>query len=412
MRVTFTRCAGLDVHKKSVSVTLQTDSPGSSLHEETRTFGTTTAELLRMRDWLEEEKITHAAIESTGVFWKPVFNILEGALEVWVVNAQQFRNLPGRKTDVKDSVWLCDLLRHGLLKPSYIPSLPTRELRDLTRYRSRLIGNRAAEVNRIQKVLETANVKLASIATDVLGASGRAMIEAIIAGETDPHRLTALAKGRLKAKRLELVEALHGYITSHHRFMLKQHLAHIDHLALQISGVEARIEENLRPFSDLLVWFDEVPGVGLRTAQAVLAEIGTDMSRFPNAAALASWAAICPGHNQSGGKHRAAKTRKGSPWLRHALIEAAWAAVRTKDTYFSAQFARLKSRRGARKAIVAVAHSILVVLYHLIRDRVPYRELGADYFQRHNRAALTQKHMRALRQLGYEVEIKEHLDAA
>lgn len=405
MQVVFTCCCGLDVHKNSVVACLLKQMPDGSVRREVRTFGTLTAELLRMRDWLTQEGCTHVAIESTGVYWKPVFNVLEDAVEVWLINAQHLKRLPGRKTDVQDSEWLADLLRHGLVKPSFIPPAPTRELRELTRYRIKLIQQRAAEANRIQKVLESANLKLGSVASDVLGVSGRAILEAVVAGQTDPQKLADLGQ-RLHCSPEELIPALEGYVQPHHRLLLREHLDHVAHLERSIERLSAEIERRLGPFEEEVQAFDQVPGVGRRTAQDVLAEIGTDMSVFPSAAHLASWAGLCPGHNESAGKHRSGKTRKGSPWLRGALVEAAWSAVRKKDSYFRAQYFRLKGRRGPKKAIIAVAHSILEVLYHLLKQRKPYRDLGADHFDRINRQAIRRRLVHRLESLGYVVTLE------
>jgi transposase len=412
MRVVFERCCGLDVHKDTIVACLMIGPAAGPVSTEVRTFGAVTSELLRLRDWLEQEGATHVAMESTGVYWKPVFNILEGGPEVWLINAQHLTRLPGRKTDVKDSEWLADLLRHGLVKPSFVPPMDTRDLRDLTRYRTRLIGDRTSEVNRVQKVLEGANVKLGSVASDVLGVSGRAMLDAIVAGERDAEKLASLARGRLKGKKDELILALEGMVRSHHRFMLRQHLAHIDHLNGLIDELSREIEERLRPFLEVVKWFDEVPGIGQRLAENLLAEIGTNMNQFPSSAHLASWAGICPGNNESAGKRFSGKTRKGSPWLRSALVEGAWAAATKQGTYFRARYLRIKARRGPKKAIVAVAHSLLVVLYEMLRNRVAYRELGAAHFDRLTHDTTRRRLIKRLEALGYQVTLEKKAEVA
>lgn len=411
MEVMFESCAGLDVHKETVVGCVVKGKGGKDTSKEVRTFGTSTGELVALRHWLEQEGVTHVAMESTGVSWKPVFNLLEGSLQVWVINAQQVRNLPGRKRDVKDCEWLADLLRHGLVKPSFIPDAPARELRELTRYRTQLGRERAAEIHRVQKILEGANIKLGSVASSVVGVSGKAMLWAMVAGETDPEKLAALAVGKLAPKRQELTAALEGRVGEHARFLLARLLRHIDQLDQLIEELDGEVERRLRPFEEKLRRLDEIPGVGMRTAQVLLAELGGDMSRFPTAAHLASWAGICPGNHQSGGKRLSGKTRKGSPWLRAALVETAWSAVRTKQSYFRAQYARLKGRRGPKKAIVAVAHAILVTAYHILSRSTPYQDLGKDHFDRLDRNRIASRLKRRIEQLGFNVTLKDK-DAA
>ncbi|MGE5125999.1 MAG: IS110 family transposase, partial [Betaproteobacteria bacterium] len=360
MQLVYERCCGLDVHKKTVVVCLRTPGARGQRRSETRTFATTTSELLGLADWLMENGCTHVAMESTGVYWKPIFNVLESVCEVLLVNAHHVKVLPGRKTDVRDCEWIAELLECGLLRASFIPPEPIRELRDLTRYRKTLTRSRASETNRIQKLLETANIKLSSVATDVLGASGRAMLSALVSGERNPEQLAQLAKGTLRAKRGQLVDALYGRFTDHHAFLLGQLLAHVEHLDRAISECSVRIEAAMRPFSQAAIQIQTVTGVGRRTAESVVAEIGVDMSRFPSPAQLASWTAICPGNNESAGKRKSGRMRKGNVWLKSALIEAAWAASHQRSTYLGALYARIARRRGAKRAVVAVAHAMLV----------------------------------------------------
>jgi len=379
---------------------------------EVRTFGTTTSELLALADWLFEHHVTHAAMESTGVYWKPVFYLLESVCELILVNPGHVRMLPGRKTDIQDSEWLAQLLEHGLLRSSFVPPEPIRELRDLTRYRKKLIQQRAAEANRVQKLLEDANIKLASVATDVLGTSGRAMLQALIAGERDGARLASLAKGSLRKKQPRLIAALTGHFSRHHAFVLGQVLAHIDELERHIAAFDQQLEEYLRPFAQELGLLQTIPGVGRRTAEMIVAEIGTDMSPFPDAAHLASWAGICPGSRESAGKRKSGKTRKGNRWLRGALIEASWGASRSRDTYLSTLFRRILRRRGAKKAAVAVAHSMLVAVWHILHQRVPYQELGASHFDQLQTQRLTRHYLRRLEELGVKVTVQPTCEAA
>ncbi|BDG60321.1 IS110 family RNA-guided transposase [Caldinitratiruptor microaerophilus] len=402
MQVVYERCSGLDIHKKTVTACVITPEG-----KETRTFGTMTGDLLMLGDWLESRGVTHVAMESTGVYWKPVYNVLEGyEFELLVVNAQHIKAVPGRKTDVKDAEWIAELLRHGLLRGSYIPSRPERELRELVRYRKSLIRERTTVVNRIQKVLEGANIKLASVATDVLGKSGRAMLEALIAGQTDPVALAALAKGRLQEKRDQLEQALQGAIGSHQRMLLRLQLQHVDFLDRQIEELSREIDERMLPFEESLRRIETIPGVGRRTAEMLLAEIGPNVSRFPSAAHLASWAGMCPGNNESAGKRRTGRTRKGSPWLREALVEAARAAAPTRNTYLSAQYHRLAARRGANRAAVAIGHTILVIVYHILRNGTTYQDLGANYFDERDKAAVIRKAVRRIQSLGYKVTVE------
>ena len=411
MQVLFQRCAGMDVHKASVVVCVAVATPDGKVRKETRTFGTTTGELLELRDWLEEEGVTHGVIESTGVYWKPVYNLLEGGPEIWLANAQQVRNLPGRKTDVADCEWLVDLMRHGLIRKSFVPDADTRELRELTRYRTQIVRERAAEVNRIEKILEGANLKLGSVASNVVGKSGLAMLEAIVAGESDPEKLAGLAVGKLMAKKDQLVPALQGRIRPHTRFMLGKVLEHIRSLDGLIDALSGEVEQRLRPMQAALDRLDQIPGIGRRLAETLVAEIGINMSRFPTAGHLASWAGLCPGNNQSAGKRYSGKTRRGSPWLRCALVEAAWSALRVKKSYFWAQYLRLKGRRGGKKAVVAVAHSLLVIAYNLLKNQSDYRDLGREHFDRLDRDRLAKRLKQRIESLGFTVQIEEKKSA-
>ena len=401
MEVVHKRCCGLDVHKKKVVACVLTPEG-----KEIRTFGTMTEDLQAMCQWIRQHGCTHVAMESTGVYWKPIYNLLEDqGLEILVVNAQHIKQVPGRKTDVKDAEWIAQLLQHGLLKGSYIPSREQRELRELIRYRKSRIRERASEVNRLQKVLEGANIKLASVASDVLGASGRAMLEELIAGNTDEQSMAALAKGRLRNKTKELEQALKGIVRPHQRKLLAIQLQHIDELDELIEEVSAEIARRMRPFEEDLARLEGIPGVGRKAAEMIVAEVGTDMSRFPTAAHLASWAGLCPGNHESAGKRYSGKTRKGDGWLRETMIECARAAARGKNTRLSARYHRIAARRGTKRAAVALAHTLLVIVYHLLKHKVAYQDLGPDYYDRQNREALIRRHVHRLKQLGVQVVI-------
>lgn len=405
MDVVVERACGLDVHKRTVVACLITPGPDGKPHKELRTFSTVTADLLRLADWLTAAECTHIAMESTGIYWRPVYNVLEavGQFELLVVNAQHIKAVPGRKTDTHDAHWIATLLRHGLLRGSFIPSRPLRELRDLTRYRSELVHDRVRLVNRLHKVLEDANLKLAMVATDVMGVSGRAIFAALIGGETDPERLADLARGTLQKKREHLEQALRGEFRPHHAFLLAELLSQIDALEAAEARVTAELDVRLHAEADAMTNLDTIPGVNRRIAQIIIAEIGTDMRRFPSARHLASWAGLCPGNHESAGKRRSGHTRKGSRWLRQALTEAAHGAAHTKQTYLAALYHRIAARRGRKKAVIAVAHAILVICYYLLTRQEPYQDLGANYFDERERQAVERRLVKRLQRLGYEV---------
>lgn len=399
MEVVHERCCGLDVHKKTVVACVIVPEG-----RETRTFGTMTDDLEALAQWLEGRGVSHVAMESTGVFWKPIYNVLETYdFELLVVNAQHMKAVPGRKTDVKDAEWIADLLRHGLVRASYVPSRTERELRELVRYRKSLVRERATEVNRVQKVLEGANIKLASVASDVLGKSGRAMVEALIGGVMDAREMATLARGKLQDKQPDLERALSGVVGPHQRLVLATQLRHITFLDDEIERLSQEIAERQRPFEESLGRLQTIPGIGRRTAEVILAEVGPDMSRFPTAGHLASWAGVCPGQNESAGKRMSGRTRKGCVWLREALTEAARAAARTRRTYLAAQYHRIAARRGAKRAAVAVAHTILVIVYHLLQRGGVYEDLGPNYFDERNKTATVKRAVARITRLGYDV---------
>ena len=408
MQVVYERCAGLDVHKKSVTACRMVPDRKGGWRQEIQTFGTKTPDLLELSDWLRQAGVTHVAMESTGVYWKPVFNILESDYAVLVVNAKHIKHVPGRKTDVRDAEWIAELLQHGLLKASFIPDEPQRDLRELVRYRTHLIQERTREVNRVHKVLEDANLKLSSVASDIMGVSGREMLQAIIAGKDDPAALAELAKGRMRTKIDELERALTGYVRQNHRLLLRMHLEHIDELNEKIGELDAEIDRLMRPFDqdNLVERLDAITGVGRQTVEVVIAEIGTDMSRFPTHRHLASWAGLAPGKNESAGRNRSARTPKGNQYLRTALVEAAQAAGRTKGTYLGEQYRRLARRRGKKRAAVAVAHSILVIIYHMIQKGTDYHERGSTYFDQLNPQRTQQWLVKRLEQLGFQVQLE------
>jgi transposase len=394
------RCCGLDVHKKTVVACVLT--PGK---KETRTFSSMTSPLEELRGWLTENSVTHVAMESTGVFWKPVYNLLEDSFTLLVVNAQHIKNVPGRKTDVRDAEWIADLLRHGLLKASFIPDRKQRELRELVRYRRTLIQERSEVVNRVQKVLEGANIKLSSVASNVVGVSGRAMLEAMICGLDDSQALAALAKGKLKDKQHDLAEALKGLVGAHQRMMLDSLLRHIDFLDSEISRLDREVAERMHPFEADIERLDGIHGMGKRAIEEVLAEIGTDMSRFPSADNLASWAKLCPGNNESAGKRKSGRTGHGNVWLRAILVQVAWGASHTKGTYLSALYHRLAGRRGAKRAIIAVAHAVLVIIYMMLRNHTTYHDLGEKHFDQLNPQSVLNRAIRRIEKLGYKVTL-------
>jgi transposase len=402
--------AGLDLHQKMVFVSVRWVNRQGKLEEETRTFGTMTKHLLELSDWLTERSVTHVAMEATGVYWKPVWNVLEGRFELLLVNPRELKQVPGRKSDVKDCQWIAQLLQHGLLRSSLVPPRPQRELRDLTRHRAQLQGERSRVANRIHKLLEDTNVKLGSVASDILGISGRQMLEHLVRGERDVVKMAKLARGRMRPKIPQLELALEGRLEEHHRFMLKHLLSHLDHLDQQVADFNARIEAAMVPFVDeeLKEKLDAIPGVNQTTIESVIAEIGVDMQQFPTAAHLASWAGMCPGNEESAGKRKRTKTTKGNRWLKRALSEAAWAASHTKDTYLSAQYRRLAGRRGKKRALVALGHTLLIIIYHVIHHRCDYQELGADYFLRLEPERIKRYLVKRLQQLGYDVEIHPH----
>lgn len=415
MEVLYERCCGLDVHKKSVVACLLTPGVAGVAQQEVRSFGTMTSELLALVDWLVAADCPAVAMESTGSFWKPVYNLLEGVVPtVLVVNATHIKQVPGRKTDVRDAAWIADLLRHGLLRASFIPDRPQRELRELTRYRTSLVRERADEVNRVQKVLEGGNIKLSSVATDLMGVSGRDMLAALIEGTVNPATMAQFARGRMREKIPQLEQALSGTVGPHQRFLLAEQLAHIDYLDAAIQRVSAEIATRVAACADDVERLDTITGVGPVTAQAIIAEVGTDMGRFPSANHLTAWAGLAPGNNISAGKRKSGRTRKGSPWLRSLLIEAAQAAGHSKNTYLGALYHRLLARRGKKRAAVAVARSILVVVYHLLRDQEPYHELGVTYLDQRDKHAVQRRLVRRLESLGFAVSLqpKEPLEVA
>jgi transposase len=405
MQVVYERCCGIDVHKQTVVACAIVPGADGQPVKDTRTFATMSEDLEVLAGWLQGLGVTHVAMESTGVYWKPVYNLLDGRFSILVVNAEHIKTLAGRKTDVQDAEWIADLLRHGMLKGSFIPSQLLRELRDLTRYRTKLGDEHKSEVNRVQKVLEDANIKLASVASDVMGVSGRAMLDQIVGGQTDPAILAELAKGRLRDKQALLLKALSGRVRAHHRFMLAQHLSHIDFLDEAMAQLDQQIQEQMRPFAAVLATWDSLPGINQRIAEIIVAEIGADLVPFEDAEHLASWAGMCPGNNESAGKRKSGKTRKGSPWLRRALVEAAHGAAHTKGKYFQGLYRRLAARRGTQRAAVAVGHSLLVTGYYLITRQTKYEDLGGNYFDERNREGVKRRAVKRLEKLGYRVDL-------
>ena len=403
MEIVLGCCAGMDVHKDSVEVCVRRMGEGGKVEQQVRHWGTMTRDLVEMADWLKAEGVTHVAMESTGVYWKPIFNILEEGFQILLANARHLKNVPGHKTDIKDCQWIAQLLQHGLLKGSFIPPRGQRELRDLTRQRAQLTDESSRTINRIQKVLEDANVKLGSVASNVVGVSGLRMLEEIVRGQDDPAQLADLAQRRLRAKIPELQEALYGKLTEHHRWMLGLLLDQLRTSEKFIARLDERIAELTRPLAPVLEKLDAIPGVDRRVVEVLMAEIGPDMTPFPTDAHLASWAGVAPGNNESAGKKRSGKTTKGSRWLRQALVQAAWAASHKKDSYFQAHARNLMHRRGRKRALVAVAHSLLIDIYHMLKEDTTYRDLGPQFLDRLRATHLIRYHTRRLQQLGVQV---------
>jgi transposase len=405
MEMLHPKCAGLDVHKDTV-VACARDASGADVKQEVATFGTTTKDLLALSDWLEQRGCTHVAMEATGVYWKPVWHVLEDSFSLVLANAMHIKNMPGRKTDVNDAMWIADLLAHGLIRASFVPETPIQDLRTLTRTRKQLVREKAQHVQRIQKTLEDANLKIASAVSDIMGKNGRLILAALIAGETEPEKLVAVTDGRLRAGHETLVEALRGRITKHHQFLLKLHLDQIVTLEAAIAAVDAQVGSVLDPFRAAVANLSTIPGVSDIVAQVIVSEIGLDMSRFSTAGHLISWAGLCPRNDESAGKRRSTRLRMGAPWLKTILVQAAWCATRAKSTYLRAQFHRVRSRRGPKKAIMAVAASILTAAYIMLRDGVEYRDLGHDYFDRLDKTKTITRLVRRLKELGCDVDVK------
>ncbi len=401
MEVLYPRCCGLDVHKKEIVACVITPEG-----KETRTFGTLTEELLSLADWLRDRQVTHVAMESTGPYWKPIYNLLEAEFYLVLGNAQHIKIVPGRKTDVKDAEWIADLLQHGLIRGSFVPDRPQRELREVLRYRRSLIQERAREVNRVQKVLEGANIKLGNVASDVLGVSGKAMLAAIAGGEDDPEVLADLAKGSLRHKHEELKKALTGLIGPHQRLVISCQLEHLAFLDTQIARLDEEITGRMRPFDEKIELVDGIPGIDKRSAQDILGEIGPNIEQFHDAEHLASWAGVCPGNNKSAGKRRSGRTRPGNRWLRTAAVVAARAAILARDNYMKSQYHRLAARRGDKKAALAVAHTILVTVYHMLKKGTAYHELGPDYFDKRNTNATVRRAVQRIENLGFKVTLE------
>jgi transposase len=405
MEVLYPHCAGLDVHKQTVVAGARHIVNGT-VTREVRTFGTTTKDLLALSEWLASQGCTHVAMEATGVYWKPVWHILsDGEFTLVLANAKHVKNVPGRKTDVNDATWLADLMAHGLIRGSFVPDSQTQELRGLLRTRKQFVRERSSHVQRLQKTLEDANIKLDSVISDILGLSGRAMIEALIAGETDPAALAALAHRRIKALPAVLREALRGRVTDHHRFLLKLHLCHIKALDLAIEAIDREVDTQIEPFRLAVLQLTTIPGVDELGGQVIRAEIGGDMTRFPNDAHLLSWAGFCPRNDESAGKRRSNRMRKGAPWLKTTLIQCAWAATRKNGSYLQALFRRLRARRGAKKAICAVAASILTAAYHMLKNGTVYHDPGPDHFDHRAKTVQTRRLLTRLQKLGYTVQI-------
>jgi transposase len=405
MEVLHPHCAGLDVHKETVVACVRHMS-GGKVKTEVRTFATTTGALLELSAWLGAEPVTHIAMEATGVYWKPVWHILaDGDFQLLLANAAHVKNVPGRKTDVKDAEWLADLLAHGLIRASFVPDQPTQQMRDLLRTRKQLVRERISHTQRIQKALEDANIKLDMVVTNILGLTGRRILQRLIDGETLPEALATLAHRNIQASRDQLEAALRGRVTPHHRFLLKLHLGQIDALDAAIASIDKEVEGNLEPFRAAIELLSAIPGISQLSARVILSEIGLDMSRFETAGHLVSWAGLCPRNDESAGKRRSTRMRKGAPWLKTILIQCGWAAMRTKGSYFQAQYYRLRSRRGARKAVCAVAASILTTIYHMLKNGACYQDLGANHFDQKAKTKHVQHLVNRLQSLGYDVKI-------
>lgn len=405
MEVLYARCAGLDVHATTVVACVRV-ATGRAVTYEHRTVATHTRGLLELAEWLAAHEVTHVAMEATGVYWKPVWHVLEGAVTLVLANAMHIRNIPGRKSDKNDATWIADLLAVGLIRSSFVPPAPIHALRDLTRTRKQLVREVTRHTQRIQKTLEDANIKLTEVVSDLLGKSGRAILQALVAGETDPAHLATLTTGRLKATRGELEDALHGRVTAHHRFMLQLHLTQIAALEAAIAEVETRIQEALAPFRAAVSLLTTMPGVSATAAAVIVAEIGDTMAVFPSAGHLLSWAGLCPRLDQSAGKRRSTRTRVGAPWLKATLVQIAWSACRKKHSYFQAQFLRLKSRRGPKKAIIAVAASMLTAIYYMLRNGTEFHDLGDQHFVQRDKTRVANRLLQRLRDLGVQVEVK------
>jgi transposase len=406
MHVVYARCCGLDVHKKSITACVLLRAATGQGRQEIRRFETMTRDLLELADWLQSHQVTHVAMESTGVYWKPVWNILEGQFTVVLVNAQHIKAVPGRKTDTKDCQWIAELLQHGLLRGSFVPPTPIRQLRDLTRMRASLRQDHTAIANRMQKILEDANIKLAAVASDWLGVSGRAILTQLLAGEEDAEKLAALSRGRLRSKRPAMELALEGRMREHHRWMLRLLYEQLEFLEAQMATLDAKIQDQLKEYREAIALCTTIPGIEEVAAANLVAEIGVNMAQFPSAQHLASWAGICPGNHESAGKRLSGKPRKGSTWLRRSLCQAAWAASHTKDTYLAVRFRRLAARKGKKRAIVAVAHTLLVSLYHMLKTKQTYRELGADFLDRRHADQVKRYLLKRLERLGVVVTVQ------
>lgn len=409
MEVLYPRCAGLDVHKDTVVACARVVAEDGEVTQDVGSFATTTRALLELSEWLSKRGCTHVAMEATGVYWKPVWHILDGTFQLVLANAAHIKNVPGRKTDVNDAMWIADLLAHGLIRASFVPETPVQELRNLTRTRKQLVREKTRHIQRIQKTLEDANLKIASVISDITGKSGRAILERLIAGETDPEELVKACK-RLKANHNTLAEALRGKLTQHHRFLLKLHLDQVTALEAAIAAVDEEVGSAIEPFRTQAELLTTAPGISVTAAQVVISEIGVDMSRFPTAGHLLSWATLCPRNDESAGKRRSTRLRKGSAWLKTTLVTAAWSATRTKNTYLRAQFFRLKARRGPKKAIMAVAASLLTAIYYMLRDNVPYQDLGPEHFDTVEKAKVVNRLVRRLRDLGVAVTVEENAE--